>query len=292
MIIFSQKPTLHSRLANSLEWMAKLQSFVDSSGHECCFPWAIENFGNYLDSSSFWMLKNNIYTLFLNHTNQELSAKNISLISRKIEHDFEIKNNLKAFDWDNLITYSGEFKCLYISGNVDITDEKTLKLINKHGLVIIHEPFNLRHLNSQISKINYQKIIPKAELLSDQIQLIESLSLGKRRIGLHIRRGDYESWRGGKYFFDDDFWLAKVKDFIDLNYAVFTFTNETNVDFNIKLKTSGAHVSNEPFHIDFVRMMLMDDLYGPPSTFSGMAVSIARTCFGYESQLHYLPAQF
>jgi hypothetical protein len=269
--------------------MSKVQTFLNFSNQSCSFPWAIENFGDYLDGKSFWMMKNDAYKLYLTHTKRELSASNISSLSRAIEHNYESKNSLKAFDWNTLVTYSDEFQCLYMSGNIDITDDKNIQLINDNELVIIHEPFNLKYLNPEFSSTDYAKIIPKQDLLDNQSQFVNSSNFGKRKVGLHIRRGDYEGWRGGKYFFDDDFWLAKVKQLIDKDFVVYVFTNEVNPEFHSKLKNLGVNVSNESFEVDFVRMMLMNEIYGPPSTFSVMAVNIAKTCFGYDAKFHYLP---
>jgi hypothetical protein len=292
MIIFSQCRSAHSRLANSLIWMSKVHGLLNFTGQTCCFPWAIENFGNYLHDKSFWMMRNDADNLFRSCTKRELSAANLSSLARTIEHNYEVKNGLKAFDWDKLVTYSEKFQCLYICGNIDITDDKNIKLINDNEMVIIHEPFNLKYLDSELSSADYRNIVPKTELLEKQTQVVNSLSLGKRKIGLHIRRGDYERWQGGKYFFDDDFWFAKVKRLTDKDCAVYVFTNEKNLEFHNKLNNLGVHVSNEAFYIDFVKMMLMNEIYGPPSTFSVMAVNIAKRCFGYDSQFHYLPPKF
>ena len=271
--------------------MAQIQNFLNSSQETVSFPWAIENFGNYLDEKSFWMIKNDAYGLYFNKTKRELCADDVSSLSRRIEHNYESKNDLKAYEWENIVTYSEEFQCLYMSGNIDITDDKNIKLINDNDLVIIHEPFNLEYLNADLSLTDYGKVIPKQDLLDNQSQFVNSLNFGKRKVGLHIRRGDYDRWEGGKYFFEDDFWLAKVKQLINKDYAVYVFSNEVNSEFHNKIRNIWGYVSNESFEVDFVRMMLMNEIYGPPSTFSVMAVRIARKCFDYDNEFHYLPAK-
>ena len=290
MIIFSQGPTAHSRLANSLEWMSKIQDTLDISKHTACFPWGIENFGNYFDRKSFWMNKNNADELYFARTKRELSAADLSSLARIIERNHEIKNNLQAYSWDKLVTYSNEFQCLYVSGAVDITNDENINLLSEHDFIIIHEPFKLQYKTKLSSKTDYSKIIPKPELVSEQSAIVNSLNQGKRKIGLHIRRGDYALWESGRYYFDDEFWLAKAKELIESDYAVYIFTNELNPDFHAKIRELGAIVSNESFEVDFVRMMLMNEIYGPPSTFSVLALKIAKACFGYDSKFHYLPA--
>jgi hypothetical protein len=279
MIIFSQGPTLHSRLANSLVWMSKIHDFLVFSKHECCFPWAIENYIDYFEGDSFWMIKNEAYQMYYLRTKKELNSKNISSLSREIEHDYEVDNSLNPYKWESIINYSEKYNLLYMSGNFDITSAENIELIKKHECIIIHEPYNIKYKDSVYSKNNYKHLTPKAELLNCQRLIINALSQTKKKIGLHIRRGDYSIWESGKYYYDDDFWLRKVAEFVDLNCQVFIFTNEDNLHFNSKLRELGAHVSNESFEIDFVRMMLMDEIYGPPSTFSLTAINIAKTIY-------------
>ncbi|PUE33102.1 hypothetical protein B9Z35_06160 [Limnohabitans sp. Jir61] len=237
------------------------------------------------------MQKNNADDIYRALTNRQLSAKDISHISRLVEHDYEIENNLQPYSWDNIITFSEKFNFLYISGRVDINDYEVMKLINDNELTIFHEPYNLTYL-PQFSEVCYSNIAPKIDLLNTQAQFINSLSFGKRKIGLHIRRGDYIEWQGGKYFYDDEFWIAMVKKNVDRDCAVFIFTNEINNEFHSKIKQLGAFVSCEDYYIDFVRMMLMNEIYGPPSTFSVYAVNIAKNCFGYDANFNWLPAKF
>lgn len=293
MIIFSQGPTVHSRLGNSLIWMSKIQSLLDHTQSTCCFPWAIENFDNYFGDSSFWTLKNDAYNLFLTHTNSELTARSVSLLSRKIERDYEIKNKLKPFEWDELVVYSDEFQLLYICGkNVDITSQNILNQIKSNKLTIIHEPYILKYLNPELFRQEYKNITPCQDLYLDQAKFINSVSLDKRNIGFHIRRGDYKNFYNGKFFYPDDFWFGKVQEFITIDCAVWIFTNEINPVFHDALGEMGAHVSNGSFEVDFVRMMLMNEIYGPPSTFSSLAIKIANSNYSFNSFLKHYPPMF
>ena len=56
------------------------------------------------------------------------------------------------------------------------------------------------------------------------------------RLGLHIRRGDYAKWQGGKYFFADDVYHRLIQQFVAMNagksVGVFICTNDMQLDLN------------------------------------------------------------
>ena len=66
-------------------------------------------------------------------------------------------------------------------------------------------------------------------------------SPGTIKLGVHIRRGDYRTWCGGRYFFDDDQYIAVIKQFVQLQTGkqvdvyVYTSNNFTEPMF-ISLK--------------------------------------------------------
>ena len=83
----------------------------------------------------------------------------------------------------------------------------------------------------------------------------------------------------------------KVKKFIDLGYSVWVFSNELEDGFMQNLVSTGAFISNENFEVDFVRLMFMNEIYGPPSTFSVMASNIAKYKLGLDCSFHYLESE-
>lgn len=288
MIIFSQGPTKHSRLGNSFLWMSKFNFLLKHLELQSCFPWAVENFGSYFDENSTWMKNNYPNELFKVRFNAEISAKNISWISRQFEHRFESSNNLKAFEWSEQVIPDPEQKLLYLVGKIDVTNSKIIDLIRSHEHTIIHEPFNFSFSDPKLNVADSASIAPKKSLFESQSKYVNGKSGGKHKIGLHIRRGDYKNWEGGRYFFNDDYWVDKVKSFINDGAAVWIFTNEVNPIFTNRLLDQGAFLSTESFEIDFIRMFFMNEIYGPPSTFSGMAVNIARSVYGLDSSIRHL----
>lgn len=53
-------------------------------------------------------------------------------------------------------------------------------------------------------------------------------------LGIHIRRGDYKTWKGGRYYFDDDTYIGYIRRFAglhaDCNINVFICGNDPSLD--------------------------------------------------------------
>jgi hypothetical protein len=288
MIIFSQRPEKHSRIGNSFVWMSKFKFLLDHLGVESCFPWAVENFGSYLEENSYWMQKNFPHQFFKSKFGMELTAENLWSCSRSMEHQYELSYDLNASEWKTLILTDPELQLLYLAGAIDITDRKIHELINNHQHTIIQNPYKFSFSDSNLHLQDYSSLAPKKTLYESQESYINEKSGSKRKVGLHIRRGDYKKWEGGKYYFDDAYWIEKVQFFINNGDAVWIFSDEENSILNNTLKAQGAFISSESYEIDFVRMFFMNEIYGPPSTFSNTAVNIANSVYGLDSAMHYL----
>lgn len=97
-------------------------------------------------------------------------------------------------------------------------------------------------------------------------------------VGLHIRRGDYIAWQGGKYYYDDAAYLGFMKQFADncagKKVKFFVCSNEK---INIRYFTdNGINVfeGTGDFIEDIVSLSFCDYVMGPPSTFSWWAAYI------------------
>lgn len=103
-------------------------------------------------------------------------------------------------------------------------------------------------------------------------------SEGRLRIGLHIRRGDYARWQGGKYFFYDRQYIEVANKIISLfperDISLIVCSNEPEPDkTSFREGINGAEVefSDGSAGEDLCLLSKCDLLAGPPSTFSLVA---------------------
>jgi hypothetical protein len=98
-------------------------------------------------------------------------------------------------------------------------------------------------------------------------------------VGVHIRRGDYETWNGGKYYFEDDAYerymllmATNIKRELGRKAFFVVFSNE-----RITLRESeDVMISESPWYVEQHMMSECDFLIGPPSTFTLWASFIGR----------------
>lgn len=97
-------------------------------------------------------------------------------------------------------------------------------------------------------------------------------------IGVHIRRGDYKMWYGGKYFFSDEVYVAYVRKCLELyggdNTAVYICTNDRSLDkeyYRRYLEDVDVLFPQGNPAEDLCLLSECDYLIGAPSTFSLVA---------------------
>lgn len=123
---------------------------------------------------------------------------------------------------------------------------------------------------------HYQKLfepnVDKETLKQKYLQLQSNEKL----IGIHIRRGDYKDFMDGKYFYDDDMYIKKIKELLksipESNYKFLICTNEENFDLE-RYRTEFGNViqSQEGPLEDQYLMSQAHYILGAPSTFSQWA---------------------
>lgn len=101
-------------------------------------------------------------------------------------------------------------------------------------------------------------------------------------LGVHIRRGDYIRWHGGRYFYTDDQYIAQIRRFASLfegsghKVGVVLATNDPALDAGLYRKELAGVVSrveapaSSPM-ADLRALSRCDYLIGAPSTFSLVA---------------------
>jgi len=282
-ILFSQGPTSHSRIANSLTWMMRahpdLLSLGAASFH---FPWAQETFTDFLDPASPWLNSpgTKAIQLFARVTGEELSAHSLAKLSRQLEAAFEANQGLAAYDWKSLVLRQqiNGVDLVYLVG----AELEFLPLIEKASdadLVIVHEPFSFQFSATNFSEDRLEHVCPASTVMDEALRYCAAMNPeGRPACGLHIRRGDYATWLNGDYYYEDHFWLDTAARLIDEGSHVSVFTNEPESDLCARLADSGACLSGGCPGQDLARLMLMDRIIGPPSTFPLVATKLARFC--------------
>ncbi|MBQ9538091.1 MAG: hypothetical protein IJU95_02380, partial [Treponema sp.] len=99
------------------------------------------------------------------------------------------------------------------------------------------------------------------------------------RVAVHIRRGDYKTWEGGRFFYQDaDYsgFMARmrelVRDGLGKDCAFFIFSNDS-----VSISGDNVRLSDSPWYVDQFVMSRCDYIIGPPSTFSLWASYTGRT---------------
>lgn len=120
----------------------------------------------------------------------------------------------------------------------------------------------------------------KSDILSKTKAYIdENTADGKKiNLGVHIRRGDYKTWKDGRFYFDDDTYIGYIRQFAELhpgsNINVFICGNDPTLD---KDKYAGSlQGMNVRFPAgnpgeDLCLLSECDFIMGAPSTFSLVA---------------------
>ncbi len=101
---------------------------------------------------------------------------------------------------------------------------------------------------------------------------------GDLRLGLHVRRGDYKTWHGGKYFYDDATYAGFARQFAALHggrrLCVFVCGNDPSLDEDCYTGALGGatvvFAHGNPAE-DLCLLSECDYIMGAPSTFSLVA---------------------
>jgi len=221
---------------------------------------------------------NDIASLYVDpcntQTNWFLHFLQIDLLGKLFRHSRVVK---KVFSIVWILSKLGVLKLIRFDKQDDhvSAEKKLLKAFEKHDLVYVAGwRFRLTELSEKYRNEMSLKYAIKPHYLKDSALMneINALKLdGYTLIGIHIRRGDYQKWKGGKYFYDDDVYqkqLRAIESELYLKgiykYKFVIFSNEI-VDFQNDEKII---ISNENWYIDHHIMSLCDLLIGPPSTFT------------------------
>ena len=98
-------------------------------------------------------------------------------------------------------------------------------------------------------------------------------------LGVHIRRGDYKTHLGGRFYYSDEQYVRIIRRYYDNCYpkerlSVYICGNDPNLDkdyYREHLKDFFVHFPEGNPAEDLCLLSLCDNLIGPPSTFTLVA---------------------
>lgn len=107
---------------------------------------------------------------------------------------------------------------------------------------------------------------------------ISALRDNSTKLGVHIRRGDYATWHGGKFLYTDEQYISIIQQFITLHadqkVDIFISGNDPNMDkdkFVKEIGTGCLHFAEGNPGEDLCLLSKCDYLIGAPSTFTLVA---------------------
>lgn len=131
----------------------------------------------------------------------------------------------------------------------------------------------LRHRNDIKNLFSFNQ-----EIISAVNSKLPQKSKNEIRLGVHIRRGDYTKWKGGKFYYSDEDFIHIIQSFTHLfpekNTEIVIVSNDRNInksEFSQTINESSIHFLSGNSGEDLYALSTCDYLIGPPSTFSLMA---------------------
>ena len=104
------------------------------------------------------------------------------------------------------------------------------------------------------------------------------------RLGIHIRRGDYKTWYGGRYFYDDNVYINYIQQFQQLfpdrHITVYICSNDPQLNHTVytqQLKDMDVVFPAGGQAEDLCLLSMCNYLIGAPSTFSLVAAMYQDT---------------
>ena len=141
---------------------------------------------------------------------------------------------------------------------------------------------------------------PKKEILDKAASLIEKIRKhADIIIGIHIRQGDYQTWRNGRYYYTlEEYHQIMLQLLSHYQHLHLSFFISSNVNFDVSL-FKGCHCyrfEKEPSGdiLDLYTLSLCDRIIGPWSTYSRWASFIGRVplCFIKEKNQVFKESDF
>lgn len=130
--------------------------------------------------------------------------------------------------------------------------------------------------------VNFKKYLPQIKkLFSPKQEFRDAIkhevgrarSMGDMLIGVHIRRGDYKDFNGGKWFYSNEVYINKMQEAEQLfagKQCVFIICSQEKFDTN-EFSGFKTVIAERPAIVDLYLLAECNYIFGPPSTFTGWA---------------------
>lgn len=142
---------------------------------------------------------------------------------------------------------------------------------DKHKIIFVKGWYFREHTQTRLQQPTLSKQF-KTLYLPDGHPIEKSLNPLFPIVGIHIRRGDYKQFLGGKYYFEDGVYLgymAQIRRLLNQNTQIIIFTNDATIDIStFNVEGCEVFLSKGTVWQDYHLMHKCNYLIGPPSTFS------------------------
>lgn len=130
--------------------------------------------------------------------------------------------------------------------------------------------------------VNFKKYLPQIKkLFSPKQEFRDAIKhevglargMGDILIGVHIRRGDYKDFNGGKWFYSNEVYINKMQEAEQLfagKQCVFIICSQEKLDTN-EFSGFKTVIAERPAIVDLYLLAECNYIFGPPSTFTGWA---------------------
>jgi hypothetical protein len=211
----------------------------------------------------------NFYNRFLANMNQEYPALKQQAGNKMV--DLFMKG-ISKFKWGNVGFDEEEQNDYYKS------------LILKSNILFCDGWYFRSFETTRKYKSYYQKLFnPNVDRAALNAAWLNRSNLTQKIIGVHIRRGDYEFFNDGLYFYNDNVYIDKMKQMastLGYNCRFIIFSNDGKLAMtNYTEVFDDVRLSQNVVSTDHYLMSKCDYIIGPPSTFSLWASYIGEIPF-------------
>jgi hypothetical protein len=266
--------TKNGQLANRLLHLCSFISFADQFHAKIWYP-GIEDYAHYFEiyrksTLPTYPQNSNYVPFFLLKPARKLIFKWLNLLIRILR-----KIGLREGIFHKIIE-PNEF------GHLPILNQDFYNTISSKKIVFVQGwgfRSELYPENSLRNVINTTRFLSSYYLKAED--LFKKLnSEGTLIIGVHIRRGDYEHFEGGRYFYsliNYVNWMRQVNTLFGKNLTFVICSNE-NLKYSDQLLNCELDIRHADGHLitDLITLSKCDYIIGPPSTYSMWASFIGK----------------